>query len=142
MQFRQPAASSERNRTERRGRFRFKFRRLQPSAFFGQRGTSPAFWIWRPSFGTPEGLERSRTTRCSPRTLPSADFCRPVRMDVHRLAPFPPYAFFRRPRAMTPLRFAMTSPRSRLPKGLSPLSCRTCSVDKEKRGRRFAFPFC
>src|SRR5207302_10600441 len=34
----------------------------------------------------PEGLEPSRSTRCSARTMPSADFCRPVRSSLDSLS--------------------------------------------------------
>ena len=52
-------------------------RRISPSA---DDALPPSLDI-APLIRVPEGLQPSRTTRCSAHTTPSADFCRPVRTD-------------------------------------------------------------
>jgi|SRR5579864_147696 len=56
---------------------------------------------------------------------------------VHRLASLI-HASFRPRLTTTPLRFSSPSPSTRLGRGLSPPSCRTCSAHKEKDGRFLA----
>ena len=67
-------------------RFRARLGFVIPSTFSGPRGITPRVRIWRPSFRRQRDFNPPEQ-RCSAHTLPSADFCRPVRMDRSTLSP-------------------------------------------------------